>query len=91
MEALERRFGKLAFKDVLEPAAQYAEGGFPISGRIASDWVLPKALPLKGCCTDLDPDSIRVWYLTAGRRRRANGSRTPISPARCGCSKRMER
>ena len=63
-EALERRFGKLAFKEVLEPAALYAEGGFPISERIASDWVLPKALPLKGCCTDLDPDSIKTWYLS---------------------------
>jgi gamma-glutamyltranspeptidase/glutathione hydrolase len=62
-EALERRFGKLGFKEVLEPAAQYAEGGFPISERIASDWVLPKALPLTPCCTQLDPDSIKTWYL----------------------------
>jgi gamma-glutamyltranspeptidase/glutathione hydrolase len=65
-EAVERRFGKLTFKETLEPAAQYAEGGFPISERIASDWVLPKALPLSGCCTQLDPDSIETWY-PAGR------------------------
>ena len=69
-EALERRFGKLAFKQVLEPAAQYAEDGFPISERIASDWVLPKALPLTACCTRLDPDSIKTWYLK-GRPPRA--------------------
>lgn len=57
-----QRFGKLTFKQVLEPAAQYAEHGFPISERIASDWILPKALPLEGCCTALDPDSVRTWY-----------------------------
>ncbi|HEY3850314.1 MAG TPA: gamma-glutamyltransferase family protein [Steroidobacteraceae bacterium] len=62
-QSVERRFGKLTFKEVLEPAVQYAEGGFPISERIASDWVLPKALPLTGCCTQLDPDSIKTWYL----------------------------
>jgi gamma-glutamyltranspeptidase/glutathione hydrolase len=62
-DAVERRFGKLTFKEVLEPAAQYAERGFPISERIASDWVLPKALPLTGCCTRLDPDSVKTWYL----------------------------
>jgi gamma-glutamyltranspeptidase/glutathione hydrolase len=69
-EAVERRFGKLTFKEALEPAAQYAEGGFPISERIASDWVLPKALPLIGCCTQLDPDSIKTWY-PGGRPPRA--------------------
>jgi gamma-glutamyltranspeptidase/glutathione hydrolase len=62
-QSAEQRFGKLTFKEVLEPAVQYAEGGFPISERIASDWVLPKALPLTGCCTQLDPDSIKTWYL----------------------------
>jgi gamma-glutamyltranspeptidase / glutathione hydrolase len=58
-----RRFGKMNFKQVLEPAAQYAEGGFAVSERIASDWVLPKALPLKGCCTALDQDSVNTWYV----------------------------
>jgi gamma-glutamyltranspeptidase / glutathione hydrolase len=58
-----KRFGKLTFKEVLEPAAQYAENGFPVSERIASDWVLPNALPLKGCCTQADPDSVKTWYL----------------------------
>jgi gamma-glutamyltranspeptidase / glutathione hydrolase len=61
-QAVEQRFGKLTFKEVLEPAAQYAEGGFPISERIAGDWVLPKATPLTGCCTELDPDSVKTWY-----------------------------
>jgi gamma-glutamyltranspeptidase / glutathione hydrolase len=62
-EAVLKRFGKLHFKEVLEPAAQYAQNGFPISERIAHDWRLPNALPLKGCCTEQDPDSIKTWYI----------------------------
>ncbi len=58
-----RRFGKLSFKQVLEPAVQYAQNGFPVSERIANDWHLPNALPLRGCCTEPDPDSIRTWYV----------------------------
>jgi gamma-glutamyltranspeptidase / glutathione hydrolase len=61
-EAL-KRFGKLSFKEVLTPAIDYAENGFPISQRIAHDWRLPNALPLKGCCTELDPDSVKTWYI----------------------------
>jgi gamma-glutamyltranspeptidase / glutathione hydrolase len=57
------RFGTLTFKQVLEPAAEYAEQGFPVSERIASDWELPMALPLKGCCTELDADSVKTWYV----------------------------
>jgi gamma-glutamyltranspeptidase/glutathione hydrolase len=60
--ALER-FGKLTFKEVLEPAARYAQNGYPVSERIAHDWVLPDALPLEACCTSLDPDSIKAWYV----------------------------
>jgi gamma-glutamyltranspeptidase / glutathione hydrolase len=62
-EAVLKRFGKLGFKEVLEPAAQYAEHGFPISERIAHEWRLPNALPLQSCCTQPDPDSIRTWYV----------------------------
>jgi gamma-glutamyltranspeptidase / glutathione hydrolase len=58
-----RRFGTMTFKQVLEPAAQYAENGFPVSERIAHDWRLPEALPLRGCCTQLDPDSVKTWYV----------------------------
>jgi gamma-glutamyltranspeptidase/glutathione hydrolase len=57
------RFGKFTFKEVLEPAAQYARSGFPVSERIAHDWRLPDALPLKKCCTQPDPDSIKTWYV----------------------------
>lgn len=66
-EEIEKRFGKLRFKTVLEPAVKYAEQGFPISERIASDWRLPPALPLKGCCRQLDPDSVKTWYVDGKR------------------------
>ena len=62
-QAVLQRFGKLTFKEVLEPAAEYAQNGFPISERIAHDWRLPNALPLQACCTSLDPDSIKTWYV----------------------------
>jgi gamma-glutamyltranspeptidase/glutathione hydrolase len=62
-DAVLERFGKLTFKEVLEPAAQYAEQGFPVSERIAHDWLLPNALPLRKCCTEPDPESVKTWYL----------------------------
>ena len=58
-----KRFGRLTFKQVLEPATHYAENGFPVSERIANEWQLPNALPLRGCCTQLDPDSVKTWYV----------------------------
>jgi gamma-glutamyltranspeptidase / glutathione hydrolase len=58
-----RRFGKLKLKEDLAPAIDYAENGFPISERIAHDWVLPPALPTIGCCKELDPDSVATWYI----------------------------
>lgn len=62
------KYGTMTFKQVLEPAARYAEQGFPISERIANDWHLPKAVnanrsQLENCCSDVDPDSIRTWYI----------------------------
>lgn len=62
-DAILKRFGTQGFKQVLAPAEAYARDGFPVSQRIASDWVLPPALPLKGCCTALDPDSVAAWYI----------------------------
>jgi len=62
-DAALKRFGTLSFKEVLEAAALYAQNGFPVSERIASDWQLPSALPLRGCCTQLDPESVKVWYV----------------------------
>jgi gamma-glutamyltranspeptidase/glutathione hydrolase len=62
-QAVLKRFGRLSFKEVLEPAVEYAEQGYPVSERIARDWRLPNALPLKQCCTAPDPDSVRTWYV----------------------------
>src|SRR5262245_35072316 len=62
-EEVLKRFGKLSFKEVLQPAIDYAENGFPVSQRIANDWRLPNALPLKGCCSSRDPDSVATWYI----------------------------
>ena len=63
-----RRFGTMTFKETLQPAIDYAEQGFPISERIASDWRLPRGLTAiprdpRGCCTQVDPDSIATWYV----------------------------
>jgi gamma-glutamyltranspeptidase/glutathione hydrolase len=66
-QAVLKRFGKFSFKEVLEPAAEYAQGGFPISERIAHDWRLPNALPLQACCTSQDPDSIKTWYVNGAQ------------------------
>ena len=62
------KFGTMKFKQVLEPAAEYAEKGFPVSERIAVDWHLPKGVnanraQLENCCSDIDPDSIATWYI----------------------------
>jgi len=62
-EEVLRRFGKLTLKEVLEPAANYAENGFAVSERIANDWKLPNALPLEKCCTQLDSDAVNTFYI----------------------------
>lgn len=62
-DAVLKRFGTMSFKQVLQPAASYAQDGFPVSQRIARDWRLPKALPLKACCASTDPDSVATWYV----------------------------
>jgi gamma-glutamyltranspeptidase / glutathione hydrolase len=62
-EEMLKRFGKLSFKEVLAPAIDYAENGFPVSERIANDWKLPNALPLEKCCTRPDPESITTFYI----------------------------
>jgi len=57
------RFGTKTFKDVLQPAIDYAEQGFPISEEIQSSWRMKNALPLKACCTEVDPDSVKTFYI----------------------------
>ena len=62
-DQLLKRFGTMSFKQVLEPAAQYAEKGYPVSERISHDWNIPNALPLSGCCTQKDSDTIAAWTI----------------------------
>lgn len=74
-EEVLRRFGTMTFKDTLQPAIDYAEQGFPVSERIASDWTLPRAVSPsptdpRSCCTAIDSDSIATWYV-GGRPPRA--------------------
>ncbi len=57
------RYGTMKLSRVLAPAIDYAANGFPLSERIAHEWQLPNALPLRGCCTTLDPDSVATWYV----------------------------
>ena len=66
-DELLRRYGTMGLDRVLAPAVDYAENGFPISERIAHDWQLPDALPLRGCCTLLDPDSVKTWYVNGAQ------------------------
>jgi len=62
-EAL-RKFGTMTFKEVLQPAIDYAENGFPISEVIGNNWRLPNAVNCspKAGCTQPDPDSVKTWY-----------------------------
>jgi gamma-glutamyltranspeptidase/glutathione hydrolase len=66
-DAVLHRFGTLTFKETLQQAIAYAEEGFPISERIATEWRLPNGLPPvpsnpSKCCTSVDPDAIATWY-----------------------------
>jgi gamma-glutamyltranspeptidase/glutathione hydrolase len=69
-QELLKRFGTRTFKEVLKPAIEYAEGGFPVSERIASDWELPEAVKGADGRPVPDPDSVRAWYID-GRPPRA--------------------
>ncbi|MGA8705745.1 MAG: gamma-glutamyltransferase family protein [Steroidobacteraceae bacterium] len=62
-DALLKRFGTRNFKQVLEPAKRYARDGFPVSERIASDWLLPEAVKGGDGAMAPDPDSVRAWYV----------------------------
>jgi len=61
------RFGTRTFKDVLQPAIDYAEQGFPITEEIAGGWRMKNALPLAGCCKEPDPDSVKTFYVDGNR------------------------
>ena len=62
-QELLKRFGTRSFRDVLAPAIDYAENGFPVSERIASDWKLPDVVRTASGAPAPDPDSVRAWYV----------------------------
>jgi gamma-glutamyltranspeptidase/glutathione hydrolase len=62
-QELLQRFGTRTFKEVLKPAIDYAENGFAVSERIASDWELPDAVRSASGEMSPDPDSVRAWYI----------------------------
>jgi gamma-glutamyltranspeptidase/glutathione hydrolase len=62
-QELLKRFGTRSFQEVLQPAIDYAENGFPVSERIASDWQLPDAVRSASGAMVPDPDSVRAWYI----------------------------
>jgi len=49
---LSRKFGKLAFKDVLTPAINYAQNGYPISPTLGKYWARAFAIYKKNCIGD---------------------------------------
>jgi len=61
------RFGTKTFTEVLQPAIEYADQGFPITEEIASGWRMKNALPLEGCCKQPDPDSVKTFYIDGNR------------------------
>jgi gamma-glutamyltranspeptidase/glutathione hydrolase len=54
-DALLKRFGSMTFAEVLEPAAKYAEEGFPVHERMHGQW--------QSAVKNLsrDPDSLAAW------------------------------
>jgi len=63
-----KKHGTMNFKQVLEAAAVYSSEGVPLPERAAFEWKLPVARNVNAadatkCCTELDPDSIKAWYI----------------------------
>lgn len=56
-KALSERFGKLPFKELLEPAIDYAKGGFPVSANIALAW----SASAETYKRELDGEFFDVW------------------------------
>ena len=64
---LSKKFGKLPFTKVLEPAIAYAEDGFPVSATVAYHW--QKAF--KDYKENLQGDEFKHWFHTFAPRGRA--------------------
>jgi len=76
------KYGTRTFKEVLEPAATYASQGVPLAERAAFDWRLPNAIgpnpaDPSHCCTAVDPDSVRAWYINGQQPKAGQIFRNP--------------
>ena len=61
-EALHKRFGKLPFARLLEPAIEHAKNGFPLSPIVAAGWVSPASEDKPGLKSTYLPDGQRVHF-----------------------------
>ena len=79
------RFGTKTFKDVLQPAIDYADQGFPITEEIASGWRMKNALPLAGCCKEIGSRfGEDLLHQRQADRATGRSSGIPIWPRRSG-------
>jgi gamma-glutamyltranspeptidase/glutathione hydrolase len=62
--AMHKRFGKLPFARLLEPAIEHAKHGFPLSPIVAAGWVSPKSTDRPGLKATYLPDGQAVRYGT---------------------------
>jgi gamma-glutamyltranspeptidase/glutathione hydrolase len=76
------KYGTMTFKQTLEQAAVYASQGVPLAERAAFDWHLPNAVnanrgDVAQCCTAVDPDSVRTWYINGQQPKAGQIFRNP--------------
>ncbi len=65
--ALHKRFGKLPMKDVLQPAIDYANNGFPVTQLIGLYWKANMAAFEKNKVLIEELDNARHTYMPGGR------------------------
>ncbi len=77
-DQLLKRFGTMTFKQVLQPAFEYAEYGFPVSERISHEWTIPSIYGTQ-CCSKVgqDPDTIAAWTINGHSPRPGEIFRNP--------------
>ena len=86
---LSKRFGRLPLTDALEPAASYAETGYPVSPTIAANW--GKAVALYTRLANPLFDSWFATFAPKARRRPARSGPVPTWRGPCAKSPRQAR
>jgi gamma-glutamyltranspeptidase / glutathione hydrolase len=64
---LSERFGRLPLTEVLKPAIQYAEYGYPVSPTLGQNW----KIAFEGYCKDLHGEEFKYWFDTFAPKGRA--------------------